>query len=1018
MTQPLDIPEIKTIAPILEAADHLLKESFDRLRQDFSQKTEQFKAVMDSSLPRLSGDAAMPTEDSLCSAWMAMDNWLKGLTEWMNFDRYPDIRNTLIQDGKNQLDSIVSTLPQREIIEWQTSFFKPGREDVLSIAAFKFYKRLSMGLGSNIASIRSNVLKKNKRPLIETHVFYPQQASQTLILIPFLTLLSLSVDRALTCCTRFLARLHKLSCDNVQSCLTIGRINGERTVQDMMENITESGWPEYPSIKDMDREFATLWLEIRADFKSFQSNVIRSWRHATSFSGTWVFPLRHYNHRRYHRLLTKFNRSHGDAQKLWKTHFTGEIKDWSHDISLCRIQLQVAGKTFQTLGAVKDKISSQIVPQCNKAIETLMKTKERLMSWENLEEKVSKKNMLHECRLLLKRLGKELLPAIAQQVLTSGIGQDLSTIYRVALERAEGLSDTHTVLRSRDSNIPPRSELVDIPIRELFTEEFLTRLDSDLGAFQHKLRIKLDDTVNGMSDIRQSVEFNLESSFALLDKEQDTANAYQMVTDGIERSISQLKTLMDIILGLPETIGTDLIAIANNWISSIQSILDNDKLIALKLKLARAKAKGRMKKAGTNLLTRFIYYWKTSRSKAITWYGKGKDKIDEIKSYLGIVPPDEDIQIQFTQFLLDTKQKLDELPFVYQQLFQIEPLKDDRLFQGRVDDLKALNEDMLALADVKEVLTVVVGEKGSGKTTLINMMCLGLPKDWHVHALTLPHTLVNSCDLLSLFELLRPGKPFTSLDDLESFLMSDDSRPSILIMENIQNLFLKTMDGFDLLEQVLMMINRTRGKVAWICSCSLYGWEYLDKAMGISGYFKRTHKLQPFSREGIESMIMARHRITGYQLKFLVSRKIRLSRPYRKLPTEAERQAYLKKIFFAQIQTIAAGNISVAILFWLRSIESIKGHELSLSSQVDFNVTFLTQLSMEDRFTLGAIVQHESLTVEDHALIFRQPQQKSKQALLNLAQSGILQEMDGAFRIHPFLYRHVVRSLKLQNILH
>lgn len=1010
MTQSLEIPELKTISPVLEAADHLLKDAFNRLRQDFEEKTQQFISGMESSLASPSVDPGLSAEDGLCTAWSAMDTWLKKLPEWMDFSRYPDLRKTLIQEGQSRLESIAAKLPRKDVLGWPSSFFQIAREDALSMATFKHIKRMGMGLGS--------IMNRNPKNSSLTHVIYTRHATQSLVIMPFYTFYSTAIDRMLSCMTRFLFQMHELCCGNTQACLALGRISGERTLQDMVEGLAESKWPEYPSARAMNREFATLWLEIRADFKAFQSDVIRAWRHAISFSGTWVYPHRSYGHRRFQRLLKKFNRSDSVAHGLWKTHFQGEIKDWTHDIALCRIQLQVAERTFQALGSVNEKISSQIIPQCDKAIETLMKTKERLVSWENLEEKVSKKNMLQECRSLLKRLGKELLPAIAQQVLTSGIGQDLSTIYRLASERAGGLAETHSVFRSRDTHIPPKSELVDIPIRELFTVEFLTRLEAELGAFQHKLRVKLDETVNGMSDIRQSVEFNLESSFALLDKEQDTANAYQMVIEGIERSIMQLKTLMDTILGLPESIGTDLIAIAGGWITGIQRILDNDKLIALKLKLARAKAQGRMKKAGSDVISHMVNAWKTARAKSVLWYGKGRGKIDEFKSYLGITPPDEDVQIQFTQFLLDTQHKLNELPFVYQQLFQMEPLEDDRLFQGRVDDLKALTEDMMALADAKEVLSVVVGEKGSGKTTLINMMRLGLPKDWHVHALTLPHTLVNSCDLISLFEPLRPQKPFSCLDDLESFLMSDDARPSILIMENIQNLFLKTMEGFNLLENMLMMINRTRGKVAWICSCSLYGWEYLDKAMGISGYFKRIHKLQPFSREGIESMIMARHRVTGYQLKFLVSRKIRLSRPFRKLPTDAERQAYLKKIFFEQIQSIASGNISVAILFWLRSIESIKGHELTLSSQVNFNVTFLSQISMDDRFTLGAIVQHESLTIDDHALIFRQPQQKSKQALLNLAQSGILQDMNGAFRIHPFLYRYVVRSLKLQNILH
>jgi hypothetical protein len=245
-----------------------------------------------------------------------------------------------------------------------------------------------------------------------------------------------------------------------------------------------------------------------------------------------------------------------------------------------------------------------------------------------------------------------------------------------------------------------------------------------------------------------------------------------------------------------------------------------------------------------------------------------------------------------------------------------------------------------------------------------------------------------------------------------------DGKPLALVVENLQKLFLKTMDGFDLLDQFTALINHTRSRVAWMCSCTLYGWEYLDKASGLSRAFDRIVTLKPFSGEDIESMILSRHRITGYQLKFLISRKIRMNRSFRKLSTEQDRQAFLRKKFFEQIQSVASGNISVAILFWLRSIQSIEEHELRLSSQVQFNVTFLSHLNTEDRFTLGSIVQHDTLSIDDHAAIFRQPTDKSRLTLQNLTRMGILQQEDGLFRVHPFLYRHVIRFLKLQNILH
>ena len=47
-------------------------------------------------------------------------------------------------------------------------------------------------------------------------------------------------------------------------------------------------------------------------------------------------------------------------------------------------------------------------------------------------------------------------------------------------------------------------------------------------------------------------------------------------------------------------------------------------------------------------------------------------------------------QEELFKYLKETRQKIDQLPYIYQRLFEIGPLTDERLFAGREEELALL----------------------------------------------------------------------------------------------------------------------------------------------------------------------------------------------------------------------------------------------------------------------------------------------------------------------------------------
>ena len=85
---------------------------------------------------------------------------------------------------------------------------------------------------------------------------------------------------------------------------------------------------------------------------------------------------------------------------------------------------------------------------------------------------------------------------------------------------------------------------------------------------------------------------------------------------------------------------------------------------------------------------------------------------------------------------------------------------------------------------------------------------------------------------------------------------------------------------------------------------------------------------------------------------------------------------------------------------------------------IELDYSFIYQLSPEELFTIGALMQHEMLKPEEHAQVFHQSEQQSVLLFNSLINKGIVIESENGCRIHPFLYRPAIIALKRLNIIH
>ena len=164
-------------------------------------------------------------------------------------------------------------------------------------------------------------------------------------------------------------------------------------------------------------------------------------------------------------------------------------------------------------------------------------------------------------------------------------------------------------------------------------------------------------------------------------------------------------------------------------------------------------------------------------------------------------------------------------------------------------------------------------------------------------------------------------------------------------------------------------------------------------------------------------VILKRHKISGYNLSFKPSKEEKINKSYTRIPDE-KKQEYLSKQYFSDLNKFAKSNISLALLFWLRSTREVSGDTITIGSLRDIDFSFLSSLETDKVFTLHSLLIHDGLTIESLKQINNLPESQCRSMFFVLLDDGIIVQRNGLYKINPLLYRQTVNLLQTKNIIH
>jgi len=410
---------------------------------------------------------------------------------------------------------------------------------------------------------------------------------------------------------------------------------------------------------------------------------------------------------------------------------------------------------------------------------------------------------------------------------------------------------------------------------------------------------------------------------------------------------------------------------------------------------------------------------------------------------VGTTPIDEAALRRTVETLSSVDTVLADLPLVYRRLFSFRPLRNEDLLVARDADRAVVERHAERWREGLTTPLVLTGPPGTGRTSLLNVLRSTTFASADYHHLELTERIRSEAAFAKrvarALELPHAPDATPTLDSLAERIsaLPDPDGVRVCAIEQFEHVFQRRVGGTALGSRILNFLSETDTRVLWIATTSNAGWQFVEASEPAAARLVERHTLDPFDRDELEELILARHRRSGLRLSFEAPEGTAqpiLAHRLRSVDDE-QRQALLRSAFFDHLHDVCGSNVMLALFYWFRSV-SLDEADATLRVRpldpVSFDV--LDTLPLPHAFVLKALLEHGTLTVEELAEVRGDDPDTARVLLETLGNALLVAPADrvegpGVFRfssvdretryrIRPLLVHPVIRFLRSRNIVH
>lgn len=333
--------------------------------------------------------------------------------------------------------------------------------------------------------------------------------------------------------------------------------------------------------------------------------------------------------------------------------------------------------------------------------------------------------------------------------------------------------------------------------------------------------------------------------------------------------------------------------------------------------------------------------------------------------------------------------EFEELPAIYRWLFRLEPLDDPHLLVGRGREVDRLRSLRRRWERAEPAALAVVGRPGIGKTSLLNCGAAELEAGVPVHRGRIDRRIVDAEEAVGWF-----ARFFGVEGDVRSAVELAEAlgdRRELVLLENAERLFRREVGGYRAIRALGKLVEATERRIAWVVTFDREPWRVVSAVTGIEGRFDDTLSLGRLDRRELEEAVLARHRLTGYDLRFAGTGD-----------PDARRRAWFDRLYER-----TGGHPGRSLQVWRESLVATGPHEIRALPPRSPRPGRLRRLDRETLFVLAALIQHGDLPQGDLPRLLHAPAEQTDERFALLRRRGLVCRVPG---LPPSAPWHVERS--------
>lgn len=343
---------------------------------------------------------------------------------------------------------------------------------------------------------------------------------------------------------------------------------------------------------------------------------------------------------------------------------------------------------------------------------------------------------------------------------------------------------------------------------------------------------------------------------------------------------------------------------------------------------------------------------------------------------------------------------LEQVPSYYRLLFTGQASINEAFWVGRERQLADATRAVASFGRGRSGAIVITGERGSGKTSLIQRLATSVLARRPLHRVVAPRDGSTDPEVLASAIAKVVGDSGTAREVVGR--LPDDT---VLVFDDLELWWERSEDGLCAVEALVSLVEAFGDRILFVIAVSSKAFAFIDHYQPLADDALAVLECTPMPAEALKSICMLRHGSTGLELELDGKSEAQLT------------EWKLARLFSSHFDR-CGGHIGSALRSWIACVRAVRGTTLVLEPPKAPRWELIDELRPSHKALLIQLLLHKALSRERLARIAGPPSGEVMHDVDTLVRMGLISEShQHTLTINPFVQYAVIDRFQRKGLI-